>query len=88
MIQFAWGVLAALSLVAALFFVRFWRVTRERLFAVLATAFGVFAIHWSWLALGSLSEETSHYVYALRFIAFTLIMLGVLDKNRSTKRRA
>jgi hypothetical protein len=88
MIQFAWGVLAALSLVAALFFVRFWRMTKERLFAVLATAFGVFAIHWTWLGLGSPFQENSHYVYALRFIAFALIMLGVLDKNRSTKRRA
>lgn len=86
MIKFAWGALFALSLVAALFFFRFWSVTRERLFAVLGTAFAVFAIHWTWLALDAPSRENSHYVYSLRFLAFALIMLGVLDKNRSTNR--
>jgi hypothetical protein len=82
MIGFAWGALAALSLVAGLFFLRFWRVTRDRLFLAFAVAFTVFAAHWTCLALGIPAGEDSHYVYALRFLAFSLIVAGVIDKNR------
>ena len=82
MIGFAWGALAALSLVAGLFFLRFWKVTRDRLFLAVSVAFAVLAAHWTCLALGVPPEEDSHYVYALRFLAFSLIVIGVIDKNR------
>lgn len=82
MIGFAWAALATLSVVAGLFFLRFWRVTRDRLFLAFALAFAVFAAHWTCLALGVPSDEDKHYVYALRFLAFLLIVAGVIDKNR------
>ena len=82
MIGFAWGALAALSLVAGLFFFRFWASIRDRLFLAFAVAFVVFAVHWTCLALGVPPDEDRHYVYALRFLAFLLIVAGVIDKNR------
>lgn len=84
MIGFAWGALAALSLVSALFFLRFWRVTRERLFLAFAVAFAVLGAHWICLAAGVPAQENTHYVYTLRFLAFLLIVAGVIDKNRGS----
>jgi hypothetical protein len=81
-IGFAWGALAALSLVAGLFFLRFWKTTRDRLFLAFSLAFAVFAVHWTCLTLGVPPGEDSHYAYALRFLAFLLIVWGVIDKNR------
>jgi hypothetical protein len=81
-VTFTWGAVAALCLVAGLFFLRFWRVTRDRLFITFAIAFAVFAVHWTWLGLGAPARESTHYVYALRFLAFALIVAGVIDKNR------
>ncbi|HEX5659193.1 MAG TPA: DUF5985 family protein, partial [Polyangiales bacterium] len=46
-----WGAIAALSLVSALFFPRFWRVTGDRLFGPFAAAFVVFAGNYVCLAL-------------------------------------
>ena len=41
---FVWGVLAMGSLVPALFFLRYWRSSRDRLFAFFAVAFGLMAL--------------------------------------------
>ena len=45
------GALAMASAVAGLFFLRFWRETRDRLFAMFALAFWVLGVNWLGLAL-------------------------------------
>jgi ABC-type Fe3+-siderophore transport system permease subunit len=45
MTPFILGATALASLVAALFFLRFWRDTRDRLFCFFAIAFGIDALH-------------------------------------------
>src|SRR4051794_8506531 len=42
--QFFWGLLAMASLVASLFFLRYWKVSSERLFAFFGVAFGMLAL--------------------------------------------
>jgi len=49
--QFLSGAIVAGHLVAALLFARFWRDTRDRLFAAFALAFGVLALQRLALAL-------------------------------------
>ncbi len=78
---FFWGALAMASWVAGLFFLRFWRVSRDRLFLFFGAAFWVFAANWVGLAIYP-SEETRHYVYVIRLVAFVLILVGIIDKNR------
>jgi hypothetical protein len=78
---FLWGCSTTASLVAALFFIRFWRDTRDRLFALFALAFGVLAANWLGLALLDPSVETRHHLFMVRLVAFLIILVAIVDKN-------
>ncbi len=79
--------LSAMGLfVAGLFFLRFWRDTRDRLFAILAAAFWTLAANFFVLGLVQPGDETRHYAYLLRLAGFLLIIWGVVDKNRTEPR--
>ena len=68
--------------VSALFFLRFWRTTRDRLFLLFAVAFGMMALHWMGLALTSPDYEFRPLLYGVRLAAFVVILLAIADKNR------
>lgn len=68
---------------AGLFFVRYWIRTHDRLFAALAVAFFLFALERAVLAYLPLELEGRHFIYLARLIGFVLIILGIVDKNRS-----
>jgi ABC-type transport system involved in cytochrome c biogenesis permease subunit len=80
---FMWGALAMTSLVAALFFLRFWRASRERLFAFFALAFAGLATNYVGLAFIDLPNDEAHqeYAYVVRLVAFVIIIIGIIDKN-------
>lgn len=80
--QFLWGALTMACTIAALFFLKFWSQTRDRLFAAFSAAFGVMALNWAILGLTPPSDEARHFVYGIRLAAFALIVVGVIDKNR------
>jgi hypothetical protein len=71
-------------LVAALFFLRFWKRTRDRLFAMFAAAFAMMAVNR--FILSALAEESEMRmpVYIARLLAFVLILGAIIDKNRSS----
>jgi hypothetical protein len=81
-LTFAQGALTALSLVAALFFLRYWRSTGDRLFAFFSIAFVLFSASWTALATRPSVGEHDAYVYLLRLAAFAAIIIGIVDKNR------
>ena len=80
--QFLWGALTMANVVAAMFFFRFHRDTRDRLFAFFGAGFCAFAVNYAVLALVRTSPEERHYAYFIRLLAFALILVGILDKNR------
>ena len=80
--QFVWGALTIETTVAALFFLRYWQVSGDRLFAYLALAFGAMTINWIGLSAIEPALESQHYVYLFRLLAFILIIAGIIDKNR------
>lgn len=80
--QFLWGALATSSWVAGLFFLRFWSVSRDRFFLFFFGAFWSFSLNWAWLALANPPQETKHYAFIVRLVAFVLIIVGIVDKNR------
>lgn len=82
MIEFLRGALAMACVVSALFFLRFWRLSRDRLFLIFALAFFVFSLNWLMLAVEAPVRETQHYYYIVRFVAFLMIALAIVDKNR------
>lgn len=82
MMPFLWGALTMACGMVALFFLKFWARTRDRLFAMFAAAFAVMAVNWAVLGLNTPSDEARHFVYAIRLAAFALIVAGIIDKNR------
>lgn len=80
--QFLWGALATTALTASVFFLKFWRQSHDRLFAIFAAAFAVLSVNWIVLAFMRTSDETSYLVYLIRLLAFVLIIFAVVDKNR------
>ena len=85
MLVFLWGVCAALSSTAGLLFWRFFRDTRDRLFALFALSFWLMAAQWIGLAVVEPAAETRHYFYVLRLTAFLLILAAIADKNRAKR---
>lgn len=85
---FAWGMLAMASLLAALFFLRYWRATHERLFAFFSLAFVGMAINWTVLAIVDhpVDEAQQAHAYVIRLVAFVILLVGIIDKNRRSGR--
>lgn len=76
---FLYGLLTAASLVAALFFFRFWRQSRDGLFCSFAIAFLLMAAN-SMLSVFVGGDEYPA-IYLLRLSAFALIIFAILRKN-------
>jgi hypothetical protein len=79
------GILGAGYAVAALFFLRFWRTTRDRLFALFALAFALLAVERVAdvvaRATVKIDAELPFWVYLLRLAAFLLIVVAIVQKN-------
>ena len=72
--------------VAGLFFARFWRQTRDRLFLIFAIAFWLLGVQRLALALTAEMLESQTAFYLLRLFAFLLILAAIVDKNRGETR--
>lgn len=81
-LQFSNGVIVMGYLLAGLFFLRFWRDTRDRLFAVFAAAFWLFGLQRLLLSVIDVEAEHEALFYLLRLVGFLLIIWAVVDKNR------
>ena len=76
------------ALVIALFFFRYWRRTKDRLFLMFSAGFLTFAVSRLLLAVLDEAAEGRVLVYLLRLLAFALILAAIIDKNRSSPRGA
>jgi peptidoglycan/LPS O-acetylase OafA/YrhL len=85
-IEFMSGALTLGFIVAALFFLRFWRRTRDRLFLAFAIAFVLLALNQALAQWLGAADERVGYTYLLRVIGFVLILAAVVDKNVSRGR--
>jgi len=65
-----------------LFFVRFWRVTGDRLFALFAAAFFLLGLTRLGLSISHEPSESETYLYWMRLVAFLIILVAIVDKNR------
>ena|SRR5579864_1851315 len=82
MASFLDGAAAMACLAIALFFVRFWRESEDRLCLCLGAAFSVLAINYALLGLLPLADERRAYAFALRLVGFVAILIGVTLKDR------
>jgi hypothetical protein len=74
------------SFVIALFFLRFWRNSHDRLFLYFALSFGIEAVHRLYSAITRESGEDSPLHYLVRLLAYGLILWAILEKNLPLRR--
>lgn len=67
----------------AVYFVRFWKATGDRLFALFGLAFAVFAANRIALLFVPDDAEARTFLYMVRAAAFAVILVAIVDKNRS-----
>lgn len=85
MIEFLSGALTLGLVVAAVFFLRFWRRTSDRLFLAFAIAFFLLALNQALAQWLGAADERAGYAYLLRVIGFVLILGAIVDKNLSRR---
>lgn len=79
------GAIATSSFIVSLFFLRFWKSTQDRFFLYFALSFLIEAVNRVFLVICfNLSEESPLY-YLIRFIAYTFIIMAILEKNKQHK---
>jgi len=78
------GAVAAGFLIAGLFFLRFWRKTRDGLFISFALAFWLLGLGQALVSLTDIPVEERSWIYLIRLAAFSLILLAIFRKNRAS----
>lgn len=68
--------------IAGLYFLRFWKDTRDWLFAAFAAAFWLLGLNQALLALTDVPFEERSWLYLIRLAAFALIIVAIVLKNR------
>jgi hypothetical protein len=81
MIDFFSGAITLGFLIAAGFFLRFWRQTADRLFLAFAVAFVLFALNQALASWLTVVIEPTSLIYALRVLGFIIILGAIIDKN-------
>jgi hypothetical protein len=75
------GVIAMGFAVVSVFFLRFWRRTRDLLFLVFSIAFTLLALNQALSTLLGLPLEERSWLYSLRLVAFLIIIAAIIWKN-------
>jgi hypothetical protein len=83
--DFLSGAVAFGFFVSGLFFLRFWRRTRDGLFFAFSLAFGLLGLGQTILALANMPTEEGGSLFLIRLAAFALILFAILRKNRGAR---
>jgi hypothetical protein len=79
---FLLGVIVAGSAIAAAFFFRFWRQTRDTLFLAFAIAFLIEACNRLAVLWLDNPNEGTPALYLVRLLSYSVILGGIVLKNR------
>ena len=79
---FLLGVIVTSSLAAGVFFLRFWRDTRDSLFLAFGVAFLIEGLNRIAVLFLSNPSEGTPAIYLVRLLAFLIILAGIINKNR------
>jgi uncharacterized protein DUF5985 len=83
MSNFLSGAIMICYLATGLFFVRFWKQTRDRLFLMFSFAFWLLGVNQLGFLFAEEGSAGRSYIYLIRLAAFILILIAVVDKNRT-----
>lgn len=79
--DFTSGMITMTFIVAVVFFLRFWRRTRDGLFLAFALAFFLLALNQALTSLLGRPFEEHSWIYLLRLAAFSALIFAILRKN-------
>ena len=80
---FLLGFIAGISFAACLFFVRFWKDTRDSLFLAFAGFFGLTALSEALLLNLPQPNEGSIWLFVVRLVSILIVIAAILRKNVS-----
>ncbi|HEY6904621.1 MAG TPA: DUF5985 family protein [Candidatus Acidoferrales bacterium] len=83
---FLLGITVMMSTTAGVFFLKFWRSTRDVLFLAFAAFFLLEALDRTTLFVFAGDNEGSPWVYFIRLLATLAILAAILKKNYGTGR--
>ena len=78
---FLLGVIATEFWTAGIFFLRFWRDSRDRLFLAFAASFIVEGLNRCALLLVDKPNEGNPWIYIIRLLAFLLLLSAIWRKD-------
>jgi uncharacterized membrane protein HdeD (DUF308 family) len=78
---FLLGVLAALSITAGVFFLKFWRETRDSFFLAFAASFIIEGLNRVTLLAMARPNEGAPWTYIVRLLSILLILAAIVKKN-------
>jgi len=81
------GAVAMANCAILLFFIRFWRTTRDKFFLIFGTAFLVDAVERVLVGIIPHSDEQDPLFYLIRLFAFAIILYAVIYKNRMMRQK-
>lgn len=75
------GAMMTACYVICLFFIRFWKHTKDRIFAFFSFSFFLLGLERFILGHFVLPTESQPFIYFIRLLAFVLIAVAIIDKN-------
>lgn len=84
---FLLGVISACSLLAGMFFLKFWRRTRDFLFLAFGMAFVIEGVNRAAVMMLPRPNEGHPLIYGVRLCVSLLILAAILKKNYGGARR-
>lgn len=82
MVDFLSGAISLGFFFAAVFFLRFWYRTHDRLFVAFGIAFGLLGVGQAVQVFAHIAQEEQSYIYLIRLAAFSTIIVAIVRKNR------
>jgi uncharacterized membrane protein HdeD (DUF308 family) len=77
------GVIVTSSIMAGVFFLKFWKRTRDSLFLAFAIAFLIEGVDRACVMVVPRPNEGSPWIYLVHLLASGLILFAILKKNYS-----
>lgn len=82
---FLLGVIVTCSIVSGAFFIKFWRQTRDTLFLAFGAAFMVEGFNRAMILFVDAPNLGHPAIYVVRLLSYLLILVAIIDKNRTPR---
>jgi hypothetical protein len=81
------GAIAMATVTTGVFFLRFWKMTKDRFFLFFAAAFLIEGINRFFLGTLNEANDNSTIHYVIRVLSYGLILIAIVDKNLPRKNK-